>query len=123
MGESLNRSTRRHEPGPPVLAGHRAPDRELSGPVAAAHRGDGEGEFAPYGDSEVGCSAAVPTDAPPAVEAPVRPLDAGATHIESKTDGDAARMSLAVREQSLAVRVFFTTTTAMHARGPWTVTW
>ncbi|MGW1108776.1 hypothetical protein [Streptomyces sp. NPDC002540] len=122
MGEFLNRSTRRHEPGPAVLAGHRAPDRELSGPVAAAHRGDGEGEFAPYVDSEFGCSAAVPTDARRAVEAPVRHLDAGTTHIDPETAGDAARMSLGVCEQSFSVREFFTTTTAMHARGPWTVT-
>ncbi|MFB6945071.1 MULTISPECIES: hypothetical protein [unclassified Streptomyces] len=121
MGESLNRSTRRHEPGPTVLARHRALDRELSGPVAAAHD-DGEGEFAPYVDSEFGCSAAVPTDAPRAVEAPVRHLDAGATRIDPETAGDAARMSLGELEQSLAVREFLTTTTAMHARGPWTVT-
>ncbi|MFF9511264.1 hypothetical protein ACF1BU_32885 [Streptomyces sp. NPDC014724] len=120
MGESLNRSTRRHERGPTVLAGHRALDRELSGPVAAAHCG--EGEFAAYGGSEFGCSAAAPTDAPRAVEAPVRHLDAGATHIVPETDAGAARMSLGEREQSLAAQEFFTTTTATHTRSPWTVT-
>lgn len=122
MGEFLNRSTRRHGPGPTVLAGHRALDRELSGPVAAAHRGDGEGEFAPYGDSQFECSAAVPTDAPRVVEAPARHFEADETRSESETDADAARMSLGVREQSLVAREFFTTTTAVHARGPWTVT-
>ncbi|MFJ9682448.1 hypothetical protein ACIRP2_31005 [Streptomyces sp. NPDC101194] len=130
MDESPNRSARRHEPGPAVLAGRRALDRERTGPARAEPVAPtpwfGVGQLLPT-------AGPVPSGSAPergarevrpagAVETPVRRSGTDETHIGSGTGGGDPCMPLGEREQGFVPREFFTTTTAVHAWGPGAVT-
>ncbi|MEU6017502.1 hypothetical protein ABZ826_26685, partial [Streptomyces sp. NPDC047515] len=130
VGETLNRPTRRHGPGPTGRAVHDAPGREGMGPThvelaVPTPRFGGETVVRRPDAGETRIDAETAGGDPP-----VDPETAGGDPlVNAETAGGDSRTSFGGsghsgfvgREQGRAARDFFTTTTAVYARSSQTV--